>query len=309
MKPHSLFTKSKTVAVVFFLLSLALVFATPDGCAAVSTASTSRVDLQDVNVAIYIGIGSLGSSAIALEHLFAWMNATVDLIDGESIRNGTLSTCDILVFPGGSIVSYRDSLEPEGLDIVREFVSDGGSYFGICGGSMFATNAVLGLFDGTYSNSINGTDIFLTQMNVNHISLGPDLSSEPRSCQTMYWGSSYFYGNGMSTAIPIANYTLNNKPGMIAFTYGEGTAFLSSPHPEYEEGDSRDGTDFCDYLDDPDSEWSLLLKVSCWLVDASITENTESGNQLPDYFMLLTFGGAGLIGVIIIIFLAKSRLH
>jgi len=309
MRTHSLFSKIRTAALVIFLLSFSLVFAIPNSRGDVQSTSTSSLDLNGINVSIYNGTGVLGSSAIALEHMFLWMNATVGFVDGNQIRNGILSTCDILVFPGGSAISYRDDLEPEGLDIVREFVTDGGSYFGVCGGSLFATNAVLGLFNGYYSSPVNGSGLYLIQMAVNHTSSGPDLSSEPRSYQTMYWNSAYFYGINMSSVFSIAYYSFNNRSGMIAFSYGEGTVFLSSPHPEYEEGDSRDGTDFCDYFDDPDSEWTLMLRVSCWLVDASIPQNTESGGQLPDYFTLLTLGGVGLIGVVVVIYLLKSRRH
>ena len=294
------------MALFVFLLSFSLVLAIPNvGRAVPETLADS--DLHNVNVAIYFGDGSLGSSVMALKYMFLWMNATVELIDGAQIRNGTLDTYDILAFPGGSATSYVGDLEAEGLDIVREFVRDGGSYFGICGGAMFATNAALGLFNGSYSSPISGIDTYLTEMFVNRNSTGPDLSSEPDSYQTMYWGSAYFYSDDMSGVIPIANYSLNNRPGMIALTYGQGTVFLSSPHPEYEEGDNRDGTNYCDYLSDPDSEWPLLLRVSCWLVNASSNENTDSGIAFPEYITLLVLGSAGLLGLGLVIYLTRFR--
>jgi len=298
MRIHRIYPRLGFVALAVFLLSCSLVFSIPIKTEATKDATIIHEDLQDVEVAIYNGYGILGSSRLALNNMFLWMNATTRYVVGSDIRNGTLNTCDILVFPGGSAVSYRNDLEPEGLDIVRDFVRNGGSYFGICG---FATNAILGLFDGTYSNPVNGTGIFLTQMYVNHNSSELNMSSEPRSYQVMYWNSAFFYGDGMATAIPIANYSNSNRPGMIAFRYGEGTVFLSSPHPEYEEGDSRDGTGFSDFLEDPDSEWSLLLRVSCWLVDASVLNNTD--------YTLIAIGGVGLLGVVIVLFLVKSRKH
>lgn len=301
MRIQRFYPKLGFVTLAIFLLSFSLFFTIPIRTEAAENAAMIHEDLQDVEVAIYNGYGILGSSRLALNNMFLWMNATTKYVVGSDIRNGTLNTCDILAFPGGSAVSYRNDLEPEGLDIVRDFVRNGGSYFGICGGSLFATNAILGLFDGTYSNPVNGTGIFLTQMYVNHNSSELNMSSEPRSYQVMYWNSAFFYGDGMTTAIPIANYSNNNRPGMIAFRYGEGTVFLSSPHPEYEEGDSRDGTDFSDFLEDPDSEWPLLLRVSCWLVDASLPNNTD--------YTLIAIGGVGLLGVVIVLFLVKSRKH
>jgi glutamine amidotransferase-like uncharacterized protein len=264
---------------------------------------SSPSDLSDTRVAIYGGGGVLGSSAIALQNMFLWMNASVSILSPDLIRNGTLDSYDIVVFPGGSAASYSLGLGTEGLDIVREFVRNGGSYFGICGGSLFATNAVLGLFNGSYSNSINGTNIYLTEMLVNQNSTGPDLSTEPESYRTMYWASAYFYGD-MSNVIPICTYPSNDRPGMITLTYGEGTAFLSSPHPEYEEGNSRDGISEYDYLNDPDTEWGLLLKVSRWLVDESVQENSQDGSQIVTYFII---GTIAFLGLISITYLVKFR--
>ena len=73
----------------------------------------------------------------------------------------------------------------------------------------------------------------------------------------------------MTGIIPICTYTDTGFAGMIAFEYGNGTVFLSSPHPEYEEGSMRDGTDFWDSIPDPDSEWDLMLKVCQWLLEES----------------------------------------
>jgi hypothetical protein len=56
---------------------------------------------------------------------------------------------------------------------------------------------------------------------------------------------------------------------MIAFNYGNGTVFLSSPHPEYEEGNMKDGTDLWDLYSDPDSEWGLMLRICEWLLEES----------------------------------------
>jgi hypothetical protein len=54
--------------------------------------------------------------------------------------------------------------------------------------------------------------------------------------------------------------------GMIAFEAGQGRVFLSSPHPEYEEGSLQDGTDYFDTMVDPDSEWPFMMKIAEWLL-------------------------------------------
>jgi glutamine amidotransferase-like uncharacterized protein len=298
------FSRNRKATFTIVILLFIILTTVPDGNGVSQEPSSTPSDLSDASVAIYSGAGVLVSSSLALQNMFRWMNATVGLVDGFQIRNGTLDSYDIIVFPGGSAVTFSNSLEPEGLDIVIDFVRNGGSYFGICGGSLFGTNAVLGLFNGSYSNSINGTGTHLTEMYVNQNSTGPDLSTEPESYQTLYWASAYFYSDDMSNVIPICTYPSNDRPGMIAFSYGEGTAFLSSPHPEYEEGDSRDGTTVYDNMDDPDSEWNLLLKVSRWLVDASSIEDSQDGIQISTFLIL---GTASVLGLISVTYLVKSR--
>jgi len=288
------------------LVLISLIFiTTPVANANYIPAQEPSSDLQGARVAIYSGVGVLISSAFALKQMFEWMNATTGFVDGFQIRNGSLDDYDIIVMPGGSASTYLNALQEEGLDIVREFVRTGGSYFGICGGSLFATNVGLGLFNGSYSNPINGTEIYLTQVNVNRSSSGPDLSNEPDSYLTMYWASAYFYSSDMSGIIPITTYAYNDRPGMIALMYGDGTVFLSSSHPEYEEGNDRDGISDFDYLNDPDSEWSLLLKVSCWLIDASKAENSSSsGDLLPPFLFSSVIIGCV---VVVIVFLQRRR--
>ena len=242
-------------------------------------------DLSGVSVAIYNGRGTenLPSSWIALNALFTWMNATTEYVNSSQIRDGILSDFDIVVFPGGSETIYRLALHEDGMENIRQFVANGGSYFGICGGSTFATGSRLGLYDGYPNFDVPGfpDGIYLVNMTVNRESTGPDLSNLPESLMTLYWSSAYYEFENRSEFIPIMMYPGTNMSSMFAFKYGNGTVFLSSPHPEYEESDSRDGTSQFDYLDDPDSEWQMLLDVSLWLIQASYTESSTSTEMTP----------------------------
>jgi len=223
--------------------------------------------MEDVRVAIYDGAGVLESSKIAVDNLFAWMRAKVGHVNATSIREGALADYDMLVMPAGG--GFGEHLQSEGMDTICQFVTDGGSYFGICGGATFATDLGLNLFDGEYHPAIEGYGEFLIEMNVNRNSTGPDLSEEPESYEILYWNSGYYSKENMSGIIPIVTYPDNDLPCMIAFKYGAGTVFLSSPHPEFEEGAARDGVTYFDAMSDPDSEWGLLLKVCRWLIQES----------------------------------------
>jgi hypothetical protein len=81
---------------------------------------------------------------------------------------------------------------------------------------------------------------------------------------------------------------------MVTFEYGSGTVFLSSPHPENEEGNPRDGTDYEDELDDPDSEWNLLLTISQWLVELA-------GGPAPNPFsgVIIIIGVVAVVVVVV----------
>ncbi|MFW9836922.1 MAG: BPL-N domain-containing protein [Candidatus Thorarchaeota archaeon] len=234
--------------------------------------------MTGVNIAIYNGNGVMGSSRIALTRMFEWMNATVEDITASQIIDGVLDDYDLLAIPGGSESTCSSELDSEGREKVISFVANGGSYFGICGGATFAVRYIH-LFNG-FMGPVGepGELIHMTTMHVNQSSKGPDLSDFSENFTTMYYGSQHFTPNPYeATSIhTIATYDSNSEIGMVAFEYEAGTVFLSSPHPEYEEDSNRDDTTFGDDLTDPDSEWDLLLRVSKWLIDASVIEFSSS---------------------------------
>jgi glutamine amidotransferase-like uncharacterized protein len=254
----------KQATVVFIVLilvvgSLALTIRTPTG-------------MEGVRIAVYNDHGVLSHSATALLNMFRWMNAETNYVNSTEILQGVLDEYDIVVFPGGPAYDYSISLGTVGMNAIRDFVAGGGSYFGICGGSIFGTKSYLGFFDGYASGAVNGSGVKIIQLMVNINSTGPDLSHEPLTYDVLYWDSGSFYSNNatyMSTVIPIMFYPQNDEPAMIVCNYGNGTVFLSFPHAEYEEESTIDGTDQFDYLYDPDSEWGILMKVSLWLVENS----------------------------------------
>ena len=244
----------------------------------------TRSDLNNTRVAIVSFHGRQSNnngSARALQCMFEWMNTSVELIDGLDIQNGLLPQFDLVVFPAANPNAYFRELTPLGIERVRQFVMLGGSLFSICRGTEFVVHN-LGLIEVSLNLcGPNGVVCFdehhhdgvkeksLSEMIVNRNSSGPDLSDEPYSYKLFAVCSSYFKWSAESSIIPIMSYADSGLPGMIVFRFGTGTVFLSSPHPEFEEGNNRDGITDYDYLNDTDSEWNLLQQVSCWLISAS----------------------------------------
>ncbi len=246
-----------------------------------SIAHNDHDDLTGVKVAIYNGAGVMPSSRIALTRMFEWMNASVEEINATQILGDLLDDYDMLVIPGGSETTCLSELQYiEGVQKIKNFVASGGSYFGICGGATYGATSV-GFLNGSMKPvSEPGSLIHMTTMYVNQSSTGPELSDCAASFATMYYGSQYFDPREGTNVHIVATYEYNGEAGMIAFEYGDGTVFLSSPHPEYEENDNRDDTTFGDDLDDPDSEWDLLFRVSKWLIEASYVEPSTTTTSL-----------------------------
>ena len=176
---------------------------------------------------------------------------------------------------------------------------------------MLACKYGLGLFNGTIGPAQgSGTVPYLINMTVNRDCEGPDLSDLPRSYMTMYWGSRSFIPLEGSEVYPIATYGVDGDAGMIAFRYGHGTVFISSPHPEYEEGSDRDGTVFSDSLEDPDSEYELLRRVMVWLIEESDytpEPSTTSGTTDPGITTMILLGGIGVVTLVVVLGLLYNK--
>jgi glutamine amidotransferase-like uncharacterized protein len=225
--------------------------------------------MEGVQVAIYTDRGVQATSRIALQNMFEWMHAEVSIIEAVDINDGILDTIDILVMPSGCWCSDRCLILGEEMNIIREFIENGGSYFGIDGGASYATSYRLDIFHGTLYPDACGSGDFLLEVTVNTNLDAPDLSQDSESYELLYESSGYFDADNMTGIATVATYVNTSLPCMIVFKFGTGTVFLSSPHPEYEEGSDRDGTDVYDSLQDTDSEWDFMLRICKWLVEES----------------------------------------
>jgi hypothetical protein len=166
-----------------------------------------------------------------------------------------------------------------GLEIIRDWVEKGGSYFGVRAGAALACQYGLfegiseeyhlPLFNGTGYGPINALDdICITTMNINTTAL-PSFTDIPSELEVLYRLTRYFVPTEGQEMIPIGRFAVNDGVGMLACHYGTGCVFMSGLDPEFEENSDRDGTDFRDDLDDPDSEWPLMFEISRWLIEES----------------------------------------
>lgn len=294
-----------------------------------TTGNPTVTDLSGITVGIYEGYFSsvdprVNESRQALYNMFTWMNASIFIFNTTDLLNGCLWACEILVIPEGLGPITERRLTDDGLQVIREWVALGGSYIGVRGSAAMAMNGSyfegitttfdLALVNGT-SYEVEDLDSYqMTNVSINRDSTGPDLSDMSANMSVFFRTGRYFVPSAGQEIICIANYTHNNQPAMIAAEYGEGNLFISSPHFEYEENGDRDGTDYMDYYDDPDSEWPMLLTISRWLVDSSPTVANISSwpyepiipYQLPMDMILLS-GGIGAVLVLVAVVILKRR--
>ena len=119
-------------------------------------------------------------------------------------------------------------------------------------------------------------------IDVNHDCAGPDLSEQPEKLNVTYWESGYFSGFEDDAGSVVATYSENGLPAMVAYELWNGSVFMTSVFPEFEENSDRDGASLFDHLDDSDSEWGLMLDVSKWLIESSVyTTSSGSGSIHP----------------------------
>ena len=65
--------------------------------------------------------------------LFRW-----ETVGAKEIRQGKLSSYDLLIVPGGKSSEFSKELHAAGKKAIRDFVESGGGYFGVCAGAFLA---------------------------------------------------------------------------------------------------------------------------------------------------------------------------
>lgn len=95
---------------------------------------------QDVvRIGVYVDQGPGRSVNHLLEVLATFPSLSIDLLNAEGIRGGILGDYDVLIQPGGSGGGQGRHLGAEGREQIRDYLSDGGGYIGICAGTYLAS--------------------------------------------------------------------------------------------------------------------------------------------------------------------------
>ena len=92
-----------------------------------------------ITVAVYQGDGVGKSVKDVLDDLARDSSIAVERITTSQILKDGLKPFDVVLFPGGSGGGQGKSLTADGREKVRQFISDGGGYIGICAGAYLAS--------------------------------------------------------------------------------------------------------------------------------------------------------------------------
>ena len=255
--------------------------------------SSSFVSSLQADFAIYSGSGTWEPSKTAFKNFLEWKGLTWKEITKNDINNGLLiGNYRGLFMPGGWAGDYNRDIKNSGDQHIRNFVSGGGAYIGMSAGAYYACDVTI--WEGNVynypSDMFNGDCIgpipeiapwpnyVMTTMSINQAHEANIY--EPANRDILYYGEPYFVAHPgqemqvFATWNVPANPTANGTPGIIGFNYGNGRLLLVGPHPEIDEDDARDGTNFADELSDgPDgSDWPFIWTGVDWILKQPITQ-------------------------------------
>lgn len=208
------------------------------------------VKTREIKVGIYRGPGSPQSGVDAVTNVLKpFPQVTVVVLSEQEIGSFNLSAYDVLVFPGGSGAGQSKGIGETGLKNVRDFVSNGGGYVGICGGAYLACSNFswsLGILNaGTVSNKWRrgqgmldlelapaGPELLGDVKGTFKVRYhnGPILKPADRTDIPAYTTLSVFKTEVADNGTPVGAQV--NSPAHVISTFGKGRVFISSPHPE-----------------------------------------------------------------------------
>lgn len=237
-----------------------------------------QVTLPTADVAIYADEGADEDCLDATRNMFKWMGYSVRYVTAYHIRNEGLDYYRLLCIPGGDMYQYGQDLHILGAENIRNYISHGGAYLGICGGAYYTGREVYwqgaklnmislelfpGITQGPDDNIVPYPDYGMCKIDITD-SLHPITATEADTAWILYyWGPAFFPDSNAAVDI-LGEYAIGGNGALCAFTYGEGRVFITGPHPEFEEDDDRDGSTLGDEFDDRGSDWELMKKATRW---------------------------------------------
>ncbi len=241
------------------------------GHAAAGSTSTTKT----IRVLIYNGNGAIASCVNGIKICLATVNNN-NLLPGYTFTYSTSSTItssllanyDLLAMPGGT--SGKTYLNSVSQSAVRNFVSSGHGYLGICAGAYSGSKAVYsgstlyyngwGVAPHVYSKVYNHEGNLQFSMTTS----ASQLLGSSGTTTIVHYNGPAFYGSGFTRFVDYSSGSYSGYAAIVGDTYGSGRTVLSGPHPELTPQNSL-----------------LLSKLIVWAANVQSTPtNTVTVSQL-----------------------------
>ena len=172
----------------------------------------------------------------------------IGFADAEDVKNGALNDrLRAFIMPGGASRYVSDKLNGPGNAAIKEYVTSGGIYIGICAGAYygcrqiewrpgfdqsFSVDSELGFFPGTAKGPIPQ---FISNNNAHHMAAVTDLATDAgHVTKTFYWAGPVFESEEQDQYQVLARYAAlsGQPPAIVSGSFGKGRYLLSSSHIE-----------------------------------------------------------------------------
>ncbi len=207
----------------------------------------SKVRDLPIYAGIYAGYGADTGSYRMLSNMLAHMGIKTEFLIAENFsKTYDLFKYDLIVFPGGRADHMISGLSRHNIDVIREYVKEGGAYMGVCAGAYFASNYtvwkgveygdyagyVLDLYSGKAVGPIKEIGDYDTGSIYNPQYPTNITWYSGKKFNVTYWGGPYF--TPVDKVTVIATYDKVHKPAAIKFSYNGGRVILFGFHPEFD---------------------------------------------------------------------------
>ena len=170
-------------------------------------------------------------------------------INAKQVKEGVWTKNAILfVMPGGADLPYVTKLNGQGNEVIKQYVTNGGSFLGICAGSYYGSSYVefdkngplevlgdreLGFFKGSAIGPILAPYDYKTQSGSRAAAIHTTLPNVTRT-MVFYNGGGFFENAEQYPNTKVIGTYDNNLPAIILINYGKGKVLLSGVHFEYD---------------------------------------------------------------------------
>lgn len=213
----------------------------------------SVLSFDSVRAALYLSDAVWPNCKINTGNIIKKTGQTYAIINKDSILAGSLTNYSVLIMPGGRPDLFESEIGQSGAKKIREYVSRGGGYIGICGGAFIASKnnvwrgwageprvyysyqGLFPLFKGTADGPVEDFAPDYQDFNCGIVTVNKHhfiLSGLDDTFTYLYDHGPMFPTSGDSNEVPLGISINGEKTLILATQFNNGRVFLTGGHPE-----------------------------------------------------------------------------